>query len=105
MVRFDPKMDNMEATAADPAPPARDDDMDEAARQLDAALGEAIRIQRAVKRWSQDELAARVGLSKKTIGRIETGKTSMQMPQMLKIATALGLSLGELLTEAENVGR
>ncbi|MGI5222218.1 helix-turn-helix domain-containing protein [Nocardia sp. CA-290969] len=92
----------MRAAAADPAP--RDDDMDEAARKLDKALGHAIRVMRAERQWSQEDLVARSGISKRTIGRIETGQSSMQMPQMLRIATALGVSLGDLLTRAEELG-
>src|SRR5687768_16246337 len=101
MVRFDPKMDSMKA-AADPAPPG--DDMDEAARKLDAALGEASRIERAIKgRMSQETLAEASGLSKRTIGRIENG-SSMTLPQMLKISIALGVTPGELLSKAEALG-
>jgi putative transcriptional regulator len=78
--------------------------MDEAERRLDAALGEAIRQLRVVARISQDELAERTRLSKKTIGRIETGKSSLRMPQMLRISAALEVTMGELLEKAESIG-
>ncbi len=99
----------METSAADPGD-NRDDDkddaerrMDEAAHRLDLCLGEAIRILRVTRRWSQDELAARVRLSKKTIGRIEKGQTSMSTPQMFRIATALGVEVGDLVQRATDL--
>lgn len=92
----------MNTSAAEPGD--RDDDMDEAARKLDLALGRAIMVMRATRNgMTQEELARRSGISKKTIGRFETG-SSMRMPQMLRIATALGIGLGELLEKAEELG-
>lgn len=79
--------------------------MDEAARQLDLALGKAIMVFRAERdKMTQDELAARAGISKKTIGRFELGQSSMRMPQMLKISKALGIELGALLEKAQEFG-
>ncbi|MCU1640877.1 MAG: family transcriptional regulator [Nocardia sp.] len=79
--------------------------MDEAARKLDLALGKAIMVMRAERnKMTQDELAERTGISKKTIGRFETGQSSMRMPQMLRISTALGVELGELLKKALELG-
>ncbi|WP_297610785.1 helix-turn-helix domain-containing protein [Nocardia sp.] len=93
----------MKTSAADPGD--RDDDMDEAARKLDLALGKAIMVMRAERnKMTQDELAERTGISKKTIGRFETGQSSMRMPQMLRISTALGVELGELLKKALELG-
>ncbi|WP_063017140.1 helix-turn-helix domain-containing protein [Nocardia niwae] len=93
----------MDTSAADPG--NRDDDMDEAARQLDLALGKAIVVLRATRdKMTQDELAELSGISKKTIGRIETGQSSMRMPQMLRISTALGVELGDLLKKAQELG-
>ncbi len=97
----------METSAADPAGTgARDDDaMNEAAHRLDIALGKAIVVLRATRdKMTQDELAERTGLSKKTIGRFETGQSSMRTPQMLKISMALGVELGELFAKAQELG-
>ncbi|WP_306365505.1 helix-turn-helix transcriptional regulator [Nocardia sp. CC227C] len=80
-----------------------DDEMDAAARKLDLALGEAIRILRLERRWSQDDLAYRSHISKRTIGRIERGESSLQMPQMFKIATALGLELPDIMQRASEL--
>lgn len=96
-------MDNMNSSAADPA--MRDDDMDEAARRLDLALGRAVMVLRAERdKMTQDELAELTGISKKTIGRIETGQSSMRMPQMLRISVALGIEMGDLLKKALELG-
>ncbi|MFE4714819.1 helix-turn-helix transcriptional regulator [Paenibacillus sp. NPDC056722] len=53
---------------------------------------------------TQGELAARSGVSKKTIGRIENGRSSMQIEQMYRIAAALGVTLGGLLEKAYELG-
>ncbi len=83
----------------------RDDEMDEAAQRLDIALGKAIMVLRATRdKMTQDELAELAGISKKTIGRIETGQSSMRMPQMLRISRALGVQPGELLEKAIELG-
>lgn len=83
-------------------PDAGDDEFDRAARALDEALGKAVRALRRAPllEWTQDDLAEHAGLSKRTIVRIEAGK-SMQMPQMYRIARALKVSMSELLAEAE----
>ncbi|WP_378735457.1 helix-turn-helix domain-containing protein [Nocardia brasiliensis] len=76
-----------------------DEEMDAAAHELDVAFGEAIRRLRMSKDWRQEDLAARARLSVKTIGRIENGST-MQTPQMLRISTAFGIGLGDLVKQA-----
>lgn len=85
-----------------PAVPDGDDARDRAARALDEALGKAVRALRRAPllEWTQDDLAEHAGLSKRTIVRIEAGK-SMTLPQMYRIATALKVSMSELLAEAE----
>lgn len=81
------------------------DPMDEAAALLDRQLGEAVRILRVThrERWSQEELGKRSRLSKRTMGRIEKGQATMTVTQMHHIATALGVTMGELLEVAQGV--
>lgn len=50
---------------------------------------------------SHDKLANATGLSRPAISLIESGKRQPTLLTCIKIATALGLSLGELLIKAE----
>lgn len=84
----------------DTADPDGGDEFDRAARALDKALSKAVRILRNVHDWNQDDLAGHTGLSKRTIVRIEGGQ-SMKLPQMYRISQAFGLSMPQLLAEAE----
>ena len=57
-----------------------------------------IRKLRKEKGWSQAELASRVGYADKSmISRIENGKVDLQLNQIKKFASVLGVSPGELL--------
>jgi len=65
---------------------------EQAARRL-AALGEAVRRARRRRRLTQAALAARVGVSPSTIGRIEQGKAyGLPLPTWIAVALALGLT-------------
>ena len=45
-----------------------------------------IRVLRAEKRWTQAELAARLGVSRNSVNAIETGKYDPSLPLALRIA-------------------
>lgn len=59
---------------------------------MDADLGNIIRIGRAKKGWSQDDLADRLGVHKQSVSRWESGKavpdgnTLVQIAKVLEIA-------------------
>ncbi|MCX4735080.1 helix-turn-helix domain-containing protein [Streptomyces sp. NBC_01221] len=52
---------------------------------------------RAQHRWSYDELAARSGLSRRTLIEIEQGRTIGTLATWHALAHAFGVPLGELL--------
>jgi putative transcriptional regulator len=62
-----------------------------------------LRILRAGKDWSQEELATRVGVTRQTINAIETGKYDPSLPLAIKIAHLFGMHVEEifLLPEKE----
>jgi transcriptional regulator with XRE-family HTH domain len=47
---------------------------------------------------SQEKLAERCGLDRKTISRVETGSTSLLLDRLLRIARALDVPAALLLT-------
>lgn len=53
-------------------------------------FGPVLRRLRVEKGWSQEELAARVEVSRSHIGRIETGEKISNLKMFLKLADALG---------------
>ncbi|MFH7042233.1 helix-turn-helix domain-containing protein [Paucibacter sp. JuS9] len=65
-------------------------------------LGETIRQIRMAKNQTLDEIAARSGLTKQAVRRIETGAVSnTTVGSLISIAEALGLRVGVLLFLAE----
>lgn len=61
-----------------------------AARQL-AALGERLRAARRRRRLTQAVVAARVGVSKQTIAKLESGNPATSLATTLRFLQVLGL--------------
>ena len=61
-----------------------------------AGLGNKLREARDAKGWTQAELAAAIGVSRKTINTVENGVFVPSTLVALKLAEALGLSVEEL---------
>ena len=62
-----------------------------------------IRVLRAERRWSQADLAERVGVSRNSINSIENGKVDPSLPLAFRIADAFGLTVEEVfLRESED---
>ena len=60
--------------------------------------GDKIRVARAMKRITQEQLAEKAGISRVTLRKIENGQTkNMSIKTAMSIADALGLSLEFLL--------
>jgi transcriptional regulator with XRE-family HTH domain len=55
-------------------------------------LGRAIRLKRQEKAWSQNALAARLGVDRKWIIHIEAGNAKAEFGLVLKALNTLGLS-------------
>ena len=61
-------------------------------------MNNRIRVLRAEKRWSQAELAERVGVSRNSINSIENGKFDPSLPLAFRIADAFGLTVEEVFS-------
>ncbi len=68
-------------------------------------LGRLIAQKRKEQGVDQEELARRVGVSRSTWSRIEAGSSALNMDQLARAASALGISLGELMLEVDDVVR
>lgn len=56
-------------------------------------LGAQIRLARRQRRWSQDELAARTGITPRTVSKIEHGDLSVGLGVAFEAAALLGVPL------------
>lgn len=62
---------------------------------VDAArlLGARIRLARRERRWSQEELAGRIGITARTVYKIEHGDLSVRLGAAFEAAALLGVPL------------
>lgn len=59
-------------------------------------MNNRLRVLRAERRWSQAELASRLGVSRQTINAIETGKYDPSLPLAFSIARIFALKIEEV---------
>ena len=58
-----------------------------------------LRVLRAEHRWSQAELAERLGVSRQTVNAIETEKYDPSLPLAFRIARLFGLPLEQIFED------
>jgi len=63
------------------------------------AFGAAVRRLRAGRGLSQEQFAELAGLHRTYLGGIERGERNVSLVNINRLARALGLTLGELMTE------
>ena len=59
-------------------------------------MNNRLRVLRAERRWSQADLAERVGVSRQTINAIETGKYDPSLPLAFSIAKLFEARIEEI---------
>ena len=57
-----------------------------------------LRVLRATQRWSQADLAERLGVSRQTVNAIETGKYDPSLPLAFAIARVFGMAIEEIFS-------
>jgi putative transcriptional regulator len=57
-----------------------------------------LRVLRAERRWSQADLAERLGVSRQTVNAIETGKYDPSLPLAFAIAKVFEAKIEEIFT-------
>lgn len=55
-----------------------------------------LHVLRAERRWSQGELAERLGVSRQTVNALETGKYDPSLPLAFKIADLFEMKIEEI---------
>lgn len=71
------------------------------AKKVYIELGEYFRIQRAKNRFSQEEVASKVGVNRATYQSWEIGRNEMPLPIVKKLCVLYGVDFIELLREME----
>jgi len=69
--------------------------------QVNKVLGRLIEQQRTSHKFSQNDVAARCGLSRTYLSDIERGLRNLSVTSLCKIATALNMRASDLLMQAE----
>jgi putative transcriptional regulator len=59
-------------------------------------MNNVLRVLRAERKWSQADLAERLGVSRQTVNAIETGKYDPSLPLAFKIAGVFGRSIEQI---------
>lgn len=60
-------------------------------------LARQMRIKRAERNWTQDELANQMGVSKYSIAGWENGKSAPQVPQLCQMADVFQCSISDFV--------
>ena len=68
---------------------------------LRKGLGRAVRRLRAEAGYSQESFADKCGLHRTYIGAVERGEVNVSLDNIERVAKSLGLTAGQLLSEAE----
>ncbi len=66
------------------------------------ALGKLIAAMREERGLSQEKFAHDAGIDRARMGQIERGEANMTLDTLIKIATALDLTIGALVTHVED---
>jgi transcriptional regulator with XRE-family HTH domain len=68
--------------------------------QIPEAIGRRVRAARAERGWTLDHLAERSAVSRRMIVNVESGASNASIATLLRLATALHVSLAELVVGA-----
>lgn len=60
-----------------------------------------LRVLRAERQWSQQDLAERLDVSRQSVNAIETGKYDPSLPLAFRIADTFGLAIEEIFLRDE----
>lgn len=63
-------------------------------------IADNVRVERARRRWTQEQLAENAGLSRNYVSKLELGKVNPTIELVARIATSLGLEPHQLLMRA-----
>ena len=59
-------------------------------------MNNRLRVLRAERQWSQQDLADRLGVSRQSVNAVETGKYDPSLPLAFRIADVFGLTIEQI---------
>ena len=62
-------------------------------------MNNRLKVLRAVRDWSQADLAEQLGVSRQTVNALETGRYDPSLPLAFKIARVFGQPIESIFTE------
>jgi transcriptional regulator with XRE-family HTH domain len=74
--------------------------LDVLAEQVPEAVGRRVRDARTARGWTLDQLAEGSGVSRRMIVNVEAGSSNASIATLLRLATALQVSLADLVTDS-----
>jgi len=80
--------------SSNPAPLPTGDDL--SAKFLARQIGATIRIMRKQRRLSQERLAGKIGISRPSITKLESGKAVPSLAKLQRVTVALGIDIAEV---------
>jgi transcriptional regulator with XRE-family HTH domain len=78
--------------------------MDAPIDQVPEAVGRRVRATRSTRGWTLDQLAGHSGVSRRMIVNVEAGSSNASITTLLRLATALGVSLADLVSDTAPSG-
>lgn len=67
-------------------------------------MNNRLRVLRAERGWSQQDLAERLAVSRQSVNAIETGRYDPSLPLAFKIAELFGLAIENVFTSPSKAG-
>ena len=67
-------------------------------------MNNRLRILRAERSWSQQDLATRLEVSRQSVNAIETGKYDPSLPLAFRIARLFGLTIESIFSDESSAG-
>nr|WP_166176146.1 helix-turn-helix transcriptional regulator [Altererythrobacter segetis] len=64
-------------------------------------MNNRLRVLRAERGWSQEELGGRAGVSRQAINAVETGKYDPSLPLAFRLARLFGCPIEEIFDDGE----
>lgn len=71
---------------------------------IDGEIGQRIKLVRSNRRITQEDLAARLGISSQQLQKYENGTNRISVSRLVEVARQLGVEISELLTDAAASG-
>ena len=68
----------------------------------EARIENTLKVERAKKNWTQEQLASEIGVTRKTVNAIEKGRDEPSVYLALRLAKVLGASVEQLFKLKED---